>query len=72
MKQIYTDETFLARWVANDLSATELKEFQNSDVFHEFNKINEASQFLTVPDYDKSGVFNKITAKLQKEKNQKL
>lgn len=64
MKQKYTDETFLARWVENDLSANELEEFQNSDSYQEFKKINEASLLLIAPNYNKTIIYNKTITKI--------
>ena len=73
MKYNYKDDTFLARWVVNDLSSDELNEFQNSESYHQFNKINEASKLLKAPAYNKSGLFNKITKRSsQKEKSTKV
>ncbi len=73
MKQNYTEDTFLARWVANDLSPEELRQFQDSESYHQFNKINEASQLLKAPYYNKPDVFNKISKKIsQKNKSTKV
>lgn len=63
MKEKYTTDTFLARWIANELDPDELKEFQNSEAYQQFNKINEASMLLKVPNYNQSEIFNKITKK---------
>lgn len=63
MKEKYKDETFLARWIANELSVEELEEFQKTDEYLQFKAINEASQFLKAPSYDKETVLSKIKSK---------
>ena len=73
MKQEYTNETFLAKWVANNLSPEELKRFQNSEDYHHFKAINDASQQLKTPDFNKSTVFNKIKREtFEKKKSNKV
>ena len=67
-KEYYTDETFLARWIENDLSAEELKQFKNSEEYHQFKKINDATELLIAPDYNKRGVFNTISGKIRQQK----
>ncbi len=67
MKQEYKDETFLARWIANDLSSDELKKFKDSEDYHQYKKINDASLLLKTPIYNKEAVLNKI----KEEKNTK-
>ncbi|CAM1346628.1 FecR family protein [Tenacibaculum insulae] len=68
MKNKFTEDTFLARWVANDLSPDELKQFEESDDFHQFKKINDAAQQLKAPDFNKTDSFTKISKKLTKKK----
>ncbi|WP_299161544.1 FecR family protein [uncultured Tenacibaculum sp.] len=73
MKQEYTNETFLARWVANELTQEELAKFQSSEDYHHFKAINDASQQLKAPDFNKSAVFNKIMGEtLEKKKSNKV
>lgn len=67
MKQEYNDETFLARWIANDLSSDELKKFKGSEDYHQYKKINDASQLLKTPNYNKEELLGKI----KEEKNTK-
>ncbi|TDQ27546.1 FecR family protein [Tenacibaculum caenipelagi] len=71
MKIDYTDETFLARWIANELSSEELKAFQQSDAYHQFKAIDEASLLLKVPDYNQKEAFNKIQERLSSQKQDK-
>ena len=63
MKQNYKDDNFLARWVANDLSPEELKQFQDSEGYQQFKAINDASQKLKAPDYNQSKAFKTINEK---------
>ncbi|CAM1340083.1 FecR family protein [Tenacibaculum aestuarii] len=73
MKINYKDETFLARWIANELSPKELEEFQQSDVYHQFKAIDDASQLLKAPDYNQKEALTQIQNKLQsKEANKKV
>ena len=67
-KEYYTDETFLARWIEKDLSAEELKRFKNSEEYHQFKKINDATELLIAPDYNKNDVFNTISGKIRQQK----
>lgn len=40
------DNTFLARWISNELTEVELIEFKASKIYKEFKLINEEAQFL--------------------------
>jgi len=71
MKINYKDETFLARWIANELSTKELEEFQQSDVYHQFKAIDDASQLLKAPDYNQKETLIQIQNKLQSKKSVK-
>ncbi|MDX8554820.1 FecR domain-containing protein [Tenacibaculum sp. 1B UA] len=67
----YKDETFLARWIANELSAEELKEFQKTEAYHQFKAIDDASLLLKAPSYNKKEAFNKITENIEFVKTNK-
>lgn len=71
MKINYKDETFLARWIANELSAEELMEFQQTEAYHQFKAIDTASQLLKTPSYDKEEAFDKIKTTLAVTKTNK-
>lgn len=45
------DETFLARWLAGELSEEKLKIFEASEEFQKYQAIAKASGQLTVPEY---------------------
>ncbi|KAB1153149.1 DUF4974 domain-containing protein [Tenacibaculum aiptasiae] len=69
MEQEYKDETFLARWIANELTPEELKQFQSSEDYHHFKAINDASQQLKAPAYDKAAALNNLIGEtLEKKK----
>ncbi|CAM1348525.1 FecR family protein [Tenacibaculum crassostreae] len=68
MKENYKDETFLARWIANELSASELEEFQQTEDYQQFKAINDASQLLKTPEFNQEQVFGKIQQKTQTKK----
>lgn len=73
MKQEYKDETFLARWISNELTSEELKQFQSSENYHHFKAINDASQQLKTPVYNKTDAFNKLIGEtLKREKSNKV
>lgn len=54
------DDTFLARWMNNDLSEVELDDFKNHPDFLLYNRIATKSQELVAPTYDKSALFTKV------------
>ncbi|MBD0823340.1 FecR family protein [Aestuariibaculum marinum] len=62
MEGFNKDESFLARWVAGELTNEELKNFRNSEDYALYSKINEASQTLKTPEFNKTETFNKIQA----------
>ncbi|MCH4552134.1 FecR family protein [Aestuariibaculum lutulentum] len=60
MEPFKQDESFLARWIAGELTGEELENFRKSEDYALYNKINEASQSLRVPEFNKAQVFDKI------------
>ena len=52
MERHYSDDTFLARWAAGELSPQELEAFKKSKDYPVFKKINDASLLLETPTYD--------------------
>lgn len=53
MEKYESDETFIARWVAGELSEEELSEFKKSDAYEMFYHINEEAQKFEAPPIDK-------------------
>ncbi|WP_109434001.1 FecR family protein [Aquimarina sp. AU119] len=52
MEKYESDETFIARWVAGELSEEELSEFKKSEAYQGFHRINEISQNFKAPPVD--------------------
>lgn len=65
MKKYETDESFLARWIANELSDDELTEFKKTDAYKDFNRINNTAQQFRGPKIDKEAALRKTKAKMQ-------
>ncbi|MBQ4820618.1 FecR family protein [Aquimarina sp. MMG016] len=53
MEKYESDETFIARWVAGELNEEELSEFEKSDAYKVFDRINEEAQQFQAPPIDK-------------------
>ena len=51
-KNYNTDDTFLGRWIAGELSEDERIAFEKTDAFKQFNIINKESQLLDGPNID--------------------
>jgi len=45
-------ENYLAKWLNNELSETELSEFKKSDEYASYMRISEASKKMKAPDFD--------------------
>jgi len=65
MEQKYADDTFLARWLANDLSEKELILFKTTSEYKEYLKIVKAMGVFEQPDFDQEKVLQKIQQKTQ-------
>ena len=72
MKNEHTDETFLSRWLNNDLTNKELVSFQKTEAFKEYKKIIDATQKFNAPNFNKKEVLEKIHQKISKKKTIKL
>ncbi len=60
------DDTFLARWLANELSEEEKAVFESSDAFKEFAQIRDQSADFALPKFDLDAGFESLkTAKRQ-------
>lgn len=60
------DDTFLARWLANELTEEERAIFEESEAFKEFEQIRDGSAVLAVPEFDVDAGFTAlITSKSQ-------
>lgn len=59
------DDTFLARWLADDLNAEEKLRFENSAEFTDYLQIIESADQLEAPSYDKQAALKSIQHKQQ-------
>ncbi len=62
MEQNY-DDTFLARWIAGELTEAELSEFRKSTEYSEYEKIIEGAGRLEAPSFDRQGMLDSIRSK---------
>ncbi|AXT56337.1 FecR family protein [Aquimarina sp. AD1] len=67
MKNPYSDETFLARWLNNDLNDKEKAEFEKSKDYQKYITIIDKIDKLQSPNYNKKEVFNTIKNELQEK-----
>ncbi len=72
MQNEYTDDTFLSRWLNNDLTEDELVSFKKTPEFKEYQKILAATQHLIPPKFDKKKVFEEIRLKNSKQKVKRI
>jgi ferric-dicitrate binding protein FerR (iron transport regulator) len=66
MEQQY-DDTFLARWLANELTAEELQEFQNSEDFEKYAQIVDTLDNAELPEFDVEVNFQATLDKLAQD-----
>ncbi len=58
------EDTFLAKWLNNDLTKEELSSFEKTEDYHLYKKISDYSNFLTVPDTNNTGSWEEISNKI--------
>ena len=56
-------ENYLAKWLNNELTETELAEFKNSDEYASYQRILEASSTLEAPDFDVDDAYKALKNK---------
>lgn len=75
-KNYDTDDTFLGRWIAGELSEEELIVFKKTETYKQYQLINEESQLLSGPEIDVEAALDNvkqnITPKTSKPKTFKL
>lgn len=71
MNQNY-DDTFLARWLSDELSEKELKAFQDSDDFVLYQQVRETMDTAQVSEFDVDKNLQKTLTKLQTSKKRKV
>ncbi len=62
------DETFLARWLAGELSEEEKKAFENLEEFGAFEKIASVSDSLSVPEFEVDNELARLKDRIEKPK----
>jgi len=72
MKNEHTDDTFLSRWLNNDLTNEELVSFKKTTKYKEYQKIIKATENFNAPSFNKREVFEKIRQKTNHKKVKKL
>ncbi|MDR6967831.1 ferric-dicitrate binding protein FerR (iron transport regulator) [Flavobacterium arsenatis] len=58
----------LAKWLAGEMTKSELEAFEKSADFETYNKIKELSSQLEVPDFDTQEMYQNIIARKKKKK----
>ena len=66
MEQNY-DNSFLARWLTNDLNDEELKQFQKTDEYKQYHQIIETLNTASFPHYDVDSNFEATLKKINKQ-----
>lgn len=66
------DETFLAKWLNNELEGAELETFKASPEYAAYDKIKEYSAQLSVPEADMDALYERINSNKNKPKVKKL
>ena len=67
MNNEHTDDTFLARWLNNDLTKEELLEFQKTETYKDYVKINKAVGYFEGPNFNKEKVFDALQSKVKNQ-----
>lgn len=66
MNQKYTSDTFLAKWLNEELTDAERLAFEKTPEFEEYSKIVDKMRLFEAPVFSKERVFEKIQQRLQK------
>lgn len=64
MKKYETDDSFLGRWIAGELSEEERIAFEKTDVYKQFDIINKEAQLLDGPEIDVESALKTVKEKL--------
>ncbi len=72
MKNEHTDDTFLSRWLNNDLTNEELVSFKLTTEYKEYQKIIDATQNFNAPNFNEKEVLQKIHQQTKAKKVKKL
>ncbi len=66
------NNNFLARWISGELSSKELEEFKKTEDYLVYKKINDASERLSISEYDVENEFKKVQKKINSKKQTKI
>lgn len=70
-KDLHRDETFLARWLASELSTEELQSFKKSKDYEIYEKIASSSQLFFPPAFNKEDIEKQILQKTRQKLQKK-
>ncbi len=62
------DDTFLSRWINNELTTEELEVFKNHPEYLHYEKIKQAAGLLDTTDYDEEAALNNLKTKFSSKK----
>ena len=68
MKKGFSDDTFLARWLAGRLKEEEQKDFEQQEEYSDFNTIAKGIEQLDMPAFSEETSWQKLLAKKQQAK----
>jgi len=68
MEKYEEDETFLARWIAGELSEEERIAFEKTDAFKQFDVINKEALTLEGPSINIDAALKKVKSKIHSDK----
>lgn len=67
----FKDDTFLSRWINNELSTEELNTFRKSENYNTYRKILEGTELIDSNAFDEKLILQKIKAQSQSARNMK-
>ena len=63
------EDALIKKWLDNQLSEDELKEFQQLEGYDSYIKISETAQFFKAPNYDGSKAYHELQSLLERKKS---
>lgn len=72
MKKGFSDDTFLARWLAGQLKDEEQKNFEERDDYADFDQIIKEVEHLNIPPYSEEKSWEKLLVKKQTSQQAKI
>ncbi|MDT0552652.1 FecR family protein [Urechidicola vernalis] len=61
-------EELIKKWLDDDLSAEELKEFQQLDEYESFMKLSEKAKLFSAPNFDSKKVYEKLNTSIDQKR----